>query len=198
MYRSIKEGSLNTDEEKLLYLTSEDFSVNPDYGKLYVLQVPKSETVPALRERLTYLRSQHSIDLLVLDYASLMSGTRKRAGRQDEIIEVIEALKSLALTFNEGEGLAVLSANQISRQAKEEADRLGHYGINFASETSAIEKNADLLGWILRNEELVATHNAKIGIPKYRDGDVIMEFTVAERFSSCLLADLDDPDTHFL
>jgi replicative DNA helicase len=198
LYKRIKEGNLNVDEEKLLYEASTDFSVNPDYGKLYVLQVPKSETVPALRERLTYLRSQHSIDLLVLDYASLMACTRKRASRQDEIIEVIEGLKSLALTFNEGEGLAVLTANQISRTAKEEANRLGHYGINFASETSAIEKNADLLAWILRNEELAGSHEAKIGIPKYRDGDVIMEFTVTERFSSCLLADLDDPDTQLI
>lgn len=198
LYKRVKEASLNVDEEKLLFEVAEDFSVCSDYGKMFVLQVPKSETVPGLRERLTYLRTQIPIDLLVLDYASLMSGTTRRQKRQEEIVEVIESLKSLALTFNDGEGLAILTANQTSRESKEEANRLGHYGINFASETSAIEKNADLLGWILRNDDLMAAHEAKIGVPKYRDGDILMEFTVAEHFASCLLADLDDADAQLI
>lgn len=196
LYKRVKEGSLNVDEEKLFFECVEDFGNNADYGKMHVLQIGKSETVLSLREKLSYLRSKGPIDLLALDYASLMGAHRRRSGRQDEIVEVIESLKALALTFNEGEGLAILTANQISRQAKEEANRAGRYGISFASETSAIEKNADLLGWILRNEELVENHEAKIGVAKYRDGDVLSEFTVMEQFASGLLADLEE-GAHF-
>jgi replicative DNA helicase len=193
-YKKIKEGSLNIDEEKILFAATEDFAANPAYGQFHVLQVGKQETVPALKERLMALRARGPIDLVIVDYASLMSGTRKRNSRQDEIVEVIEGLKALALTFNDGEGLAMLSANQISRGAKEEADKLGRYGINFASETSAIEKNSDLLGWILRNDELKANHEAKIGVSKYRDGATLTEFVVMEHFQSGLLADLDDDE----
>ena len=193
-YEKVKRGSCNIDEEKVLFDAANDFATNPAYGKYHVLQMGKQETVPALQERLIHLRSRDPIDLLIVDYASLMSSVRRRQNRQDEIIEVIEGLKALALVFNDGEGLAMVTANQISRKAKEEADQQGRYGINYASETSAVEKTADLQMWILRTDDMKLNHEAKVGVSKYRDGAASLEFTCVEHFASGLLCDLDDAE----
>jgi replicative DNA helicase len=190
-YVRVKRGSLNIEEEKALYEVANDF-VAGDYGRLDILQMAKTDTVESLRERLTYIRSRYRIDKVVLDYLSLLSPTRRRSNRQDEIIEVVESLKSLALNFNEGEGLPILTANQTSRKAYEEALEDGEYGVSFASDTSAIEKNADLLAWILRTPELEAAHEVRLGVAKYRDGASGLKFNLFERYASCLLDNLDD------
>lgn len=189
-YTRIKKGTLDSAEKKMYWDVLADWGACPDYGALTVMQLSKYDTIKVLGEKLTYHRSQHPVDLLVLDYASLLSASRRRSDKRDEIVEVIEGLKELALTFNDGEGLCVVSANQISRKAREDAEREGHYGLSFASETSAIEKNADFLAWLLRTEEMKASHEVLMGIAKYRDGDVGTEFRLLERYASSYLADL--------
>lgn len=190
-YIRVKRGSLNVDEEKALREMTADLATG-DYGSLDIFQMAKTETVESLRERLTYARSRNPIDLVVLDYMSLLSPIRRRQNRQDEIIEIVEGLKSLCLNFNEGEGLAILTGNQTSRKAVEEAIDHGEYGINFASDTSAIEKNADLLAWILRTDEMKANHEVMLGVPKYRDGDSGLKFSLYEQYSTCLLDNVNN------
>ena len=189
-YQRIKNGKLDSAEEKLYTGVIADWRDSTDYGRFTVLQISKYDTVKVLAEKLMYLRSRQEIDLVVLDYASLMASIRRRSDRREEIVEVIEGLKALTLSFNEGEGLTMVTANQISRKAREEADTLRRYGLNFASETSAIEKNADFLGWLLRLDEFKANKEVLMGIAKYRDGDVGSEFRLMERYESSLLADI--------
>lgn len=189
-YQRIKNGKLDFGEEKLYTDVIVDWRDTPDYGRFTVLQLSKYDNVKVLTEKLMYLRSRQAIDLVVLDYASLMASIRRRNDRREEIVEVIEGLKALTLSFNEGEGLTMVTANQISRKAREEAEQLRRYGLNFASETSAIEKNADFLGWLLRLDEFKANKEVLMGIAKYRDGDVGSEFRLMERYESSLLADI--------
>jgi replicative DNA helicase len=189
-YVRIKNGHLDPYEERLYGQVIEDWRDCPDYGRYTVLQISKYDTVKVLNEKLMYLRSRQSIDLVCLDYASLMAAIRRRSDRREEIVEVIEGLKALCLTFNEGEGLCMVTANQISRKAREEAEGLRRYGLNFASETSAIEKNADFLAWLLRLDEFKANKEVMMGVGKYRDGDVGSEFRLMERYESSLLADI--------
>lgn len=189
-YNRIKNGTLDFGEEKLFTEVVKDWKDSTEYGRFTVMQISKYDTVKVLTEKLMYLRSQHPIDLVCLDYASLMASMRRRSDRREEIVEVIEGLKEIALTFNEGEGLCIVTANQISRKAREEAEQLRRYGINFASETSAIEKNADFLAWLLRLDEFRVNKEVLMGVAKYRDGDVGNEFRLMERYESSLLADI--------
>lgn len=189
-YQRIKNGKLDFGEERLYADVITDWRDSTEYGKMQVLQISKYDTVKVLNEKLMYLRSRNPIDLVCLDYASLMAAIRRRSDRREEIVEVIEGLKALALSFNEGEGLCLVTANQISRKAREEAEGLRRYGLNFASETSAIEKNADFLAWLLRLDEFKVNKEVLMGVAKYRDGDVGSEFRLMERYESSLLADL--------
>lgn len=189
-YTKIKNGLLTAAEERLYYEIVKDWGTSPDYGAATVLQLSRNDTVAALTEKLMYLRSRRPIDLVVLDYASLMQASRRRGERRDEIVEVIEQLKALALSFNQGETLRIVTANQISRKARDEANEHQRYGLSFASDTSAIEKNADLLGWILRTDVMKANREVAMGIAKYRDGDVGEEFRMAEWYNSSLLSDV--------
>lgn len=189
-YQRIKNGKLDHGEERLYAEVIGDWRDSTEYGRFQVLQISKYDTVKVLNEKLMYLRSRMPIDLVVLDYASLMASVRRRSDRREEIVEVIEGLKALCLTFNEGEGICCVTANQISRKARDEAEQLRRYGLNFASETSAIEKNADFLGWLLRLDEFRTNKEVLMGVAKYRDGDVGREFRLMERYESSLLADV--------
>lgn len=189
-YVKIKNGKLDYAEERVFTSVVTDWKDSTDYGRFNVLQISKYDTVKVLNEKLMYIRSRQPIDLVCLDYASLMASARRRSDRREEIVEVIEGLKALCLTFNEGEGICMVTANQISRKAREEAESLGRYGLNFASETSAIEKNADFLAWLLRTDALKASKEVLMGVAKYRDGDVGSEFRLLERYESSLLADI--------
>lgn len=189
-YSKIKNGTLDPNEEEVFFQILKDWETNPQYGLFQVTQMSKYDTVSVLAEKLMYQRSRGPIDAVVLDYASLLSSQRRRNERRDETVEVVEALKSLALSFNEGEGLCIISANQINRKAREEAEQLGKYGFNFASETSAIEKTADFLGWLLRTDALKNSREIEMGIAKYRDGDVGTSFRLMEHYESSLMADV--------
>lgn len=189
-YQRIKNGKLDFGEERLYTDVIKDWRDTTEYGRFHVLQISKYDTVKVLNEKLMYLRSRMPIDLVVLDYASLLASVRRRSDRREEIVEVIEGLKALCLTFNEGEGICCVTANQISRKARDEAEQLRRYGLNFASETSAIEKNADFLAWLLRLDEFRTNKEVLMGVAKYRDGDVGTEFRLMERYESSLLADV--------
>lgn len=189
-YQKIKNAKLDFGEEQMFAKVIQDWRDGPEYGRFTVMQISKYDTVKVLNEKLMYLRSRNPIDVVCLDYASLMASTRRRSDRREEIVEVIEGLKALALTFNEGEGLCLVTANQVSRKAREEAEQLRRYGLNFASETSAIEKNADFLAWLLRLDEFKTNKEVLMGVAKYRDGDVGSEFRLMERYESSLLSDI--------
>lgn len=189
-YNKIKKGALDRQEEAIFRDVVVDWRDNTAYGKLHVLQMDKTSTVKTVSEKLMYLRSKGPIDLVVLDYAALLSSSRRRQSDREEITDVVEGLKDLALNFNQGESLAILTGTQTSRKARDEAEQLRRYGLSFASDTSAIEKNADLLMWILRLSDMRVNKEVLCGISKYRDGDVGSEFRLMEHYESSLLADL--------
>ncbi len=102
-----------------------------------------------LRARARRMKEAHDIQLLVIDYLQLLSGSSSYSGmenRQQEISEISRLLKNLARELD----IPVFCLCQLSRKVEE---RTGHRPMmSDLRESGAIEQDADIVMFLLRRE----------------------------------------------
>jgi len=93
------------------------------------------------------LKSQHNIELIIVDYLQLMKGDDKNIGnREQEISYISRSLKALAKELD----IPVIALAQLSRNAeKREGNRPQ---LSDLRESGSIEQDADMVGFIYRSE----------------------------------------------
>lgn len=128
-------------------------------------------SVLELRAKARRLKSQHNIQLIVVDYLQLMRGAgRSQESRQQEISEISRSLKALARELN----VAVIAISQLSRAVE---SRQGNKPqLSDLRESGAIEQDADVVTFLFREEYYNPTETNKgqadVIIAKQRHGPV--------------------------
>lgn len=103
-------------------------------------------TALALRAKARRLRSQHQIELVVVDYLQLMQGLASSENRQQEISEISRSLKALARELR----VPVIAVSQLSRAVE---SRTGNRPqLSDLRESGAIEQDADVVVFLFREE----------------------------------------------
>ncbi|MBL4668054.1 MAG: replicative DNA helicase [Flavobacteriales bacterium] len=130
-----------------------------------------------LRAKARRLKSQHNIQLLIIDYLQLMSGNGDNGGnREQEISMISRSLKSIAKELN----IPVLALSQLSR-AVETRGGDKRPQLSDLRESGSIEQDADMVQFITRPEYYGLTEDedgnstqgmATIIIAKHRNGSV--------------------------
>ena len=91
---------------------------------------------------------QKRLDLIVVDYLQLMSGSSKRVeSRQQEVSQISRELKGLAKELN----VPVLALSQLSRAPEARSDHRPQ--LADLRESGALEQDADLVAFIYREEQ---------------------------------------------
>lgn len=91
---------------------------------------------------------QKRLDLIVVDYLQLMSGSAKRVeSRQQEVSQISRELKGLAKEMN----VPVLALSQLSRAPESRSDHRPQ--LADLRESGALEQDADLVAFIYREEQ---------------------------------------------
>ena len=183
----IKNGSLSVAEEKVLKAVVDDLDNNPNYGKIYISQIPRGATLSYLEARMNRQGSMWEIDLALMDYLALLKSDRKRTSEREEMNEVIKDAKVYATSFNEGHGVPLISPWQIRRESYTDAQRTGAYGLASLSDTAEIEKSADQIISLLRMPE--NPHTVSLQFLKMRDGEVPHAITLETDFRNAYLSD---------
>ncbi len=127
-------------------------------------------SVLELRAKARRLKSQHDIQLIIVDYLQLMQGLPGSENRQQEISEISRSLKALARELR----VPLIAVSQLSRAVESRQDRRPQ--LSDLRESGAIEQDADLVGLLLREEYYNPTEEnrgiAEVIIAKQRNGPV--------------------------
>ena len=105
-------------------------------------------SVAQLAARARRLKRQRGLDLMVIDYLQLLSGSSKRSSenRVQEITEITTKLKALAKELN----TPILALSQLSRQVESRDDK--HPQLSDLRESGSIEQDADVVLFVYREE----------------------------------------------
>jgi replicative DNA helicase len=116
-------------------------------------------TITELRAKARRMKSQHDIQLIIVDYLQLLRSTTRRAqdNRQLEISEISGGIKALAKELN----LPIIVIAQLNRQPDARAQQGGRPRLSDLRESGSIEQDADLVGLLVRAEYYETDEDAK-------------------------------------
>jgi replicative DNA helicase len=138
-------------------------------AKIFIDDSP-SLSLFELRAKARRLKSQHNVQLIVVDYLQLMRGPINSESRQQEISEISRSFKALARELS----VPLIAISQLSRAVESRIDHRPQ--LSDLRESGAIEQDADLVVLLLREEYYNPTEEnkgiAEVIIAKQRNGPV--------------------------
>ena len=129
-------------------------------------------TIAELRSKCRRYKQIHGLDLIIIDYLQLMSGSvgGRNESRQQEISDISRSLKALARELH----APVIALSQLSRACETRTDHRPM--LSDLRESGAIEQDADVVMFIYRdeyyNKDSEFKKQAEIIIAKQRNGPV--------------------------
>jgi len=128
-------------------------------------------SIAELRSKCRKYKAEHDIQLIMIDYLQLMSGSgRSTDSRQQEISDISRSLKALARELN----VPVISLSQLSRAVEQRPDHRPM--LSDLRESGAIEQDADVVMFIYRddyyNKDSEEKGVAEIILAKQRNGPI--------------------------
>lgn len=125
-------------------------------------------SVMEMRSKCRRLKIEHGIDMILIDYLQLMSGSSGSESRQQEVSEISRSIKALAKEM----GCPVIALSQLSRAPEQRADHRPM--LSDLRESGSIEQDADVVMFLYRdeyyNKETDEKNVAECIIAKQRNG----------------------------
>ncbi len=140
-------------------------------AKIFIDDTP-GITINELRAKSRKLKMERGLDLIVIDYLQLMSGSKRTESRQQEVSDISRGLKAIARELE----VPVVALSQLSRANEKRIDKRPM--LSDLRDSGAIEQDADLVCFIHREEyynpEDIAEEDrgvSEIIIAKQRNGE---------------------------
>ncbi len=115
-------------------------------------------SIAQLAARARRLKRQKGLDVLVIDYLQLLSGSKSRDGnRVQELTEITTSLKALAKELN----VPILALSQLSRQVEQRDDKRPQ--LSDLRESGSIEQDADVVLFVYREEYYLKNREPRPG-----------------------------------
>jgi len=162
----INTGFLNKEDWTRLSRVSGDLSET----KIFIDDTA-SVTVSELRSKARRLSLEHGLDLIIVDYLQLMSGSTTRyENRTQEISQISRGLKGIAKELS----LPVVAVSQLSRAVEARHGEHRRPQLSDLRESGSIEQDADVVLFIYREDMTNPTEEnnglAELIIGKQRNG----------------------------
>lgn len=127
-------------------------------------------SVPELRSKCRKFKMEQDIQMVIIDYLQLMSGSGRTDSRQQEVSDISRSLKALARELN----VPIIALSQLSRAVEQRPDHRPM--LSDLRESGAIEQDADVVMFIYRddyyNKDSDKKGIAEIIIAKQRNGPI--------------------------
>lgn len=163
--QKIRVGNL-TDTEWGKIMESADVIANSEI----VIDDTPGISIGELRSKCRKLKLEKDIQIVIIDYLQLMSGSGKVSSREQEISEISRSLKAIARELN----VPVIALSQLNRAVESRPDRKPIMAD--LRESGSIEQDADVIMLLSRKyneEEKIEDRNTIIvNVAKQRNGPV--------------------------
>ena len=127
-------------------------------------------SIGELRSKCRKYKNEKDIQIIIIDYLQLMTGTGKTDSRQQEVSDISRSLKSLARELN----VPVVALSQLSRAVEKRDDHRPM--LSDLRESGAIEQDADVVMFLYRddyyNKDTEKKGVAEVIIAKQRNGPI--------------------------
>ena len=171
--KALRTGNLTDDQWKHL----EKNTVELGRAPLYIDDTP-ALSVYEFRSKARRLKTQHDIQLIIIDYLQLMTAStpETRGNREQEVSLISRTLKAIAKELN----VPIIALSQLSRNVENRGGSKRPQ-LSDLRESGAIEQDADVVAFIHRPEYYGLTTDennmstagmAEIIIAKHRNGEV--------------------------
>ena len=183
-----KISSANISSDEWVRITHAASNLGP--RKIFICDAPM-KTILDVRTEARRLKAENNIELLVIDYLQLISGSGKYENRNQEVSAISRSLKALAKELN----IPILALAQLSRALETRSDRRPI--LSDLRDSGAIEQDADVIMFLYRdviyNKETENPDIAELIIGKQRNGAI---GTIPLRFVGAL-AKFEDSEEYY-
>jgi replicative DNA helicase len=115
-------------------------------------------SIAQLTARARRLKRQRGLDMLVVDYLQLLSGSKSKGdNRVQELTEITTGLKALAKELN----VPIMALSQLSRQVESRDDKRPQ--LSDLRESGSIEQDADVVMFVYREEYYLKNREPRPG-----------------------------------
>ena len=118
------------------------------------------------------LKSEHGLDIVIIDYLQLISGGKKTESRQQEVSEISRSLKQLARELE----VPVIALSQLSRKTEQRPGEDKRPILSDLRESGSIEQDADLVMFLhsadYYKKEKPEIRSMQVIVAKHRNGAV--------------------------
>ena len=167
---NIKTGRLSNDEWNAVNEAAADLGKLPVY-----IDDTSMIKIPEIFSKCRRLQAEHGLNLVLIDYIQLITGSGKRGdNRQQEVSDISRSLKALAREL----GVPVIALSQLSRTVEQREDK--HPMLSDLRESGAIEQDADIVLMLYREAyykdeakeaaQESGSEKLEINIAKHRNG----------------------------
>ncbi|MBV8840900.1 MAG: replicative DNA helicase, partial [Alphaproteobacteria bacterium] len=120
-------------------------------------------SIAQLAARARRLKRQKGLDLIVVDYIQLLTGSSQRAsqGRVQEVTEITTGMKALAKELN----VPIVALSQLSRQVETRDDKRPQ--LSDLRESGSIEQDADVVLFLFREEYYLKNKEPRPGTEEH-------------------------------
>jgi replicative DNA helicase len=119
-------------------------------------------SIAQLAARARRLKRQRGLDILIVDYLQLLSGSGKKGeNRVQELTEITTGLKALAKEL----AVPIIALSQLSRQVESRDDKRPQ--LSDLRESGSIEQDADVVMFVYREEYYLKNKEPKPGTEEY-------------------------------
>ena len=139
--QTLRNGTLKDTEWDQLINSAADIG----RSKLIIDDTP-GITVQELRSKCRKYKLENGLDMVIVDYLQLMSGSGRPESRQQEISDISRSLKAIARELN----VPVVALSQLSRAVEQRPDHRPM--MSDLRESGAIEQDADVVMFLYRDE----------------------------------------------
>lgn len=181
-YGKIRDGKLSQEEKTFLmdYVVP-DFN-SGTYGKINIEVADPDKAdynMADLRAKAELIYSKAPFNLLGVDHAGLLAPRKWVPSTTDRLNEVLRDAKRMAMSFNRGAGMAVVTLFQISREGFKAAEKIaeksqgtytnGPYNLTHLSYANECERSSDIVTASYIDNELRNQNRVLIQCLKSRD-----------------------------